>query len=71
MKTIIRLWNKFYSSELFYVFAHLATVGWYGYAIRIIANADLPLVISILMYLGGLFFGFFTIASLLNHIMRK
>ena len=67
MKTIIRLLNKFYSSELFYGFAYLATVGWYGYALRIIVTADIPLIAAIIMLIGGLFFGFFTIASLLNH----
>lgn len=48
------------------VLSYFLTIGWYGYAIRIIANSDLPLVVTIIMCLGGLIFGFFSCINLYN-----
>lgn len=40
------------------------TIGWYGYALRIIVAADISLFSAILMIIGGLILGFFTCISL-------
>lgn len=45
---------------------YFLTVGWYGYVGRIILKSDQSLIVSILMLLGCLVFGFFTCLSIYN-----
>ena len=42
------------------------TIGWYAYVLKIIENTDLPLIVKIIMYLGGAIFGVFNCISLGN-----
>jgi hypothetical protein len=46
------------------ILVYFLTIGWYGYVLRMIANAELPLIVTIIMLVGGLAFGFFSCLSL-------
>lgn len=50
--------------EIFKILVYGLTIGWYGYALRIIVAADISLFSAILMLIGGLILGFFTCISL-------
>ena len=62
MKRVIKLLDMLHGIGLDY----FLTIGWYGYVLRIIIKSDQPLIVTILMCIGGLVFGFFSCLSLYN-----
>lgn len=62
MKKFLKLLDVLHSIGLDY----FLTVGWYGYVLRIIVKSDQPLIVTILMCLGGLVFGIFSCLSIYN-----
>lgn len=62
MKSVIKLLDMLHGIGLDYIL----TVGWYGYVGRLIVKSNQSLIVSILMLLGCLIFGFFTCLSIYN-----
>lgn len=46
--------------EIFQALAYIGTVAWYGIVLGIIADADIGVFPTVLLFIGGLVLGFFT-----------
>ena len=64
MKKLARLWKALYNTGGLHNLAYFLTIGWYAYALKIIENTELPLIIKGIMFLGGIFFGIFSCKNL-------
>lgn len=49
---------------LLQILIYILTIGWYGYAIRVIATSEVNLFLKIIMIIGGLVLALFTCISL-------
>ena len=50
--------------DILKILAYALAVAWYGYTLRIIAEAEIGIFPTILLFIGGLILGFFTCISL-------
>ncbi len=72
MKKIKKFFRELWleRDQLLSMIAYIILVGWYGYALIIIAESDIPLFPCILMFVGGLIFALVSFVGL-RHIFSS
>lgn len=68
MKKLKRFFKKLWMvrGAILKVLAYGLAAVWYGYILRIIIKADIGILPAILLFIGGLVFGIFTLISIYN-----
>ena len=61
-KFLKELWME--RSQIFQALAYIGTIAWYGLVLRIVASANIHLLPTILVFIGGIVLAFFTCVSL-------